>query len=169
MEFKSLNNFERGLPKEHSCEVLLKLVLWLRRRWCLKLNVNDRRRTDDGRQTEWSKLLTLTLWLTGDLYKNIETLMFVGCSRVTSKQLYLLEIVFITVIYVIIDVRIYVICMLITLTLSYLISTDSKVSLIFSISRSNLGFRIYYNEIEIFCSNLYMYMYLIARNPCLSI
>ena len=35
MEFKSLNNFERGPPKEQSCEVWLKLVLWFRRRWCL--------------------------------------------------------------------------------------------------------------------------------------
>ena len=41
MEFKSLNSFESGPPKEHSCEVWMQLVLWFRRRWCLKLKVND--------------------------------------------------------------------------------------------------------------------------------
>ena len=34
MVFKSLNNFERGRPKEHYCEVWLKWVLWFRRIWC---------------------------------------------------------------------------------------------------------------------------------------
>ena len=51
MEFKSLNNFERGPPKEHSCEVWMQLVLWFRRRWCLKLKVNDDgQTTDDGQK-----------------------------------------------------------------------------------------------------------------------
>ena len=49
MKFKSLNNFQRGPPKEHSCDVLWKLFLWFRRRWCLKLKVNDGR-TDDGQR-----------------------------------------------------------------------------------------------------------------------
>ena len=44
MEFKSLNNFERGPPKKHSCEVWLKLVLWFMMRWSLKLKDNDGQR-----------------------------------------------------------------------------------------------------------------------------
>ena len=46
MEFKSLNTFERGLPKEHSCEVWLKLVSWFRRRLKLSWQTTDK---------EWSE------------------------------------------------------------------------------------------------------------------
>ena len=54
MEFKSLNNFERG-TKEHSCDVWWKLFLRLRRRWCLKLKVNDGWRTQsDQNSSPWA-------------------------------------------------------------------------------------------------------------------
>ena len=42
IEFKSLNNFERGPPRKQSCEVWLTMILWFMRRWCLKLKVNNR-------------------------------------------------------------------------------------------------------------------------------
>ena len=40
MEFKSLNNFERGPPMEHSCEVWMKLVMWFRI-WCSKKEISS--------------------------------------------------------------------------------------------------------------------------------
>ena len=55
MEFKSLNSFERRPPKEHSCDVWWKLFLRFRRRWCLKLKVNDGRRTQsDQNSSPWA-------------------------------------------------------------------------------------------------------------------
>ena len=50
MEFKSLNNFERGQPEEQSCDVSRKLSLEFGRSWCLKLKVNTGRTTDDGQK-----------------------------------------------------------------------------------------------------------------------
>ena len=53
IEFKSLNNFEKGLPKKHSCEVWLKLVQWFRR-CLLKLKVNDNNAQQTKSDQNWS-------------------------------------------------------------------------------------------------------------------
>ena len=50
-----LNNFERGLTKDHSCEVWSKSNQWFRRRCCLKIvdgqtdDDDDADDDDDGR------------------------------------------------------------------------------------------------------------------------
>jgi len=46
-----LNNFSRGPPRNHSCEVWSKSNKWFQRRRCLSKTVYGRRTTDDGRRT----------------------------------------------------------------------------------------------------------------------
>jgi len=46
-----LNNFGRGPPRDHSCEVWSKSNKWFQRRRCLSKKVYGRRTTDDGRRT----------------------------------------------------------------------------------------------------------------------
>ena len=46
-----LNNFGRGPPRDHSCEVLSKSNEWFQRRRCLSKKVYARRTThDDGQR-----------------------------------------------------------------------------------------------------------------------
>ena len=46
-----LNNFGRGPPRDHSCEVWSKSNEWFQRRRCLSKNVFARRTTHDARRT----------------------------------------------------------------------------------------------------------------------
>jgi len=46
-----LNNFGRGPPRDHSCEVWTKSNEWFQRRRCLSKKVYGRRTTHDGRRT----------------------------------------------------------------------------------------------------------------------
>ena len=67
-ECKSLNNFERGPTKEHSCEVWLKLVLRFRTT-CLKLKVNNGwRTTDDGQ----SRVIRIDPLIKEQVFKQVE-------------------------------------------------------------------------------------------------
>ena len=78
-----LNNFGRGPPRDHSCEVWSKSNEWFQRRRCLSKKVYGRRTTDDGRQMttddgqrsvtiahpehfvlRWAKKLSITLSVT---------------------------------------------------------------------------------------------------------
>ena len=60
LSLNNFDNFKRGPPNEHSFEVWLKLVLCFRRRFCLKLKVNDRQRVIriDHLELRWSNKLT---------------------------------------------------------------------------------------------------------------
>jgi len=53
--WNGLNNFDRGPPRDHSCEVWSKSNKWFQRRCCLKKLLTDARShgrtTDDGRRT----------------------------------------------------------------------------------------------------------------------
>ena len=51
MESNSLNNFERGPPKDHFCQVWLESIQWFRRRCNLKLWTDGRRRRRRRRRT----------------------------------------------------------------------------------------------------------------------
>ena len=58
MESNSVNNFWRGPPKEHSCQVWSKLAQWFGRRRCLKklLTTNDGRWTPHHRKSSpWAR------------------------------------------------------------------------------------------------------------------
>jgi len=46
--WNGLNNFDRGPPKDHSCEVWSKSKEWFQRRCCLKKLLTDARTMDDG-------------------------------------------------------------------------------------------------------------------------
>ena len=60
MESNSLNNFERGPPKDHFCQVWLESIQWFRRRCNLK-NVNGRTDDDDDDDDGRSPILIAPL------------------------------------------------------------------------------------------------------------
>ena len=82
-QLNGLNNFDRGLPRDHSWEVWSKSNKWFQRRCCLKkllTHARMDRRTDDGRQTmghhkssPWAQLSTLC---SGELKKLKDTIHF---------------------------------------------------------------------------------------------
>ena len=79
MDFNSFSYFEKRSPKEHSCEVWLKLAWWFRRRCCLKkLLTDDARRTTDIQQSE---KLTMSTTCSGELKTECE------CVRLSEGTL----------------------------------------------------------------------------------
>ena len=70
--WNSLNTFDRGLPRDHSCEVWSKSNEWFQRRSCLKKLTDGRthqsRRTMDNGP---SQKLTLSTLCSGELKRHI--------------------------------------------------------------------------------------------------
>ena len=65
-----LNNFDRGLPRDHSCEVWSKSNKGFQRRCCLKKLLTDGRteaRTDDGQRTLKDHKSSLSTSCSGEL------------------------------------------------------------------------------------------------------
>jgi len=67
-----LNNFGRGQPRDHSCEVWSKSNEWFQRRRCLSKNVYARRTTTDKAR---SQKLTMSTLCSGELKTTLEHLL----------------------------------------------------------------------------------------------
>ena len=68
--WNGLNNFDRGPPRDHSCEVSSKSNKRFQRRCCLKNLLTDARtdaRTDDGRRTLKDHKSSLSTLCSGEL------------------------------------------------------------------------------------------------------
>ena len=72
--WNSFNNFDRGPPRDHSCEVWSKSNKRFQRRCCLKKLLTDGRtdaRTDDGRRTLKDHKSSLSTSCSGELKTNM--------------------------------------------------------------------------------------------------